>query len=1253
MDVLTKGNPSQRAIGAGSPVQKARKGFQGSAVVRNGRVFLFSSIIVRPLRGDLGRALLTVLGVTLGVAVLLGIRKANDASLRGFQAGLEMTSGKAALEISSPPLGVDESLMAQLVWLREWGVASPVIQADVLAVGPGGNEMVPLLGIDGLRDPALRDYAVMRPEMTADSEAAGLDLMGLIGEPDQVLVTAPLAKTLGVKAGEVMAVTFGDRKRQLKVAAVMGGSGTMQGSLLVMDIASAQVALQRQGWIDRLEVRLHEGVDLKAAESAVRAKLPEGLTVQRPERRGEAVEKMLAAFHFNLTMLSTIALVVGLFLIYNTISVAVMTRRAEIGMLRTLGTTRWQILSLFLGEAMLLAVVGAVLGIPVGWVLAQGAVKLTATTVDTLYVAHAAQVPGLEWMDAVLALGVALPLAIIAAARPAWEAVRVPPVAAVRGSELAEQRGGMPWGALSLTLGCLVAGIWATRQPAVNGLPLWGYAAAGLTVVGIAAVTPVVLGLAARLGRGLLGKLFGIEGRLAAGQVGASTGRLSVSVAALAVSLALTLAIAIMVGSFRQTVMLWVDQSMGADLYLRPATPPRATHMPAFSTETVDKLKAHPQVEAVDGYRALDLPYQDRLVKLGTGDFELQMRKARIALKTPGDFRGLLKQALETEGVLVSEAFAMRFNKKEGDSITLTTAKGPVAFVIAGQFYDYSNDRGTITMDHRQFARHFGESNPTHLALYLKSGADAEKVKSDLTITLGEAQILAFTNAGLRTEVLRIFDGTFAITWALELIAIVVAMAGVAATMLTLILDRQEEIRLLRLAGAEASQVRRTVLIESGLIGAVSQGLGLVAGVLMSLVLIRVINPQSFGWSIQFHFPAWFVLGSSVLTILATMAAGVFPARRATRLMPRAATAAALCLMASPTLADDTWEPARPGYQYSFPKDHGQHPPHKIEWWYYTGNLDATSGERLGYQLTFFRIGAVPSPKVASAWALRDVWMAHLAVTDATGKRYFHADRLNRSGPGLAGAAMDTLKVWNEDWSAVLDTEGSMVLKAADREMALELKLAPQALPPVIHGREGISQKGATAGNASHYYSLTQLPTTGTITLNGKHLEVTGQSWMDHEFGTSFLEDGQQGWDWFSGQMADGSALMLFQLRHASGPAKTRYSGTWISPTGEVTVLDPGDFSLTPHETWTSPTTQAAYPLRWQIAIPKLDVKLECRAVMDEQEMRAYLTPGLHYWEGAVDFAGEKGGQPLTGRGYLEMTGYAGRAMSAWFGGGE
>lgn len=1229
-------------------------------VVRKYGVFLFSALILRPMRADLGRALLTILGVTLGVAVLLGIRKANDASLEGFKAGLEMTSGKAALEITRPPLGVDETMLMELVGLRRWGVVSPVIQADVLVEAAGGaSEMVPLLGIDALRDPALRDYAVMSEGQV--EMVTGMDLMGLIGVPDQAIITADLAAGLGVEEGDEVRITFGDRERRVKVGAILGetggkaeeagggGSIALRGSLVVMDIASAQLALERQGLIDRLELRLHKGVEVEVAEREIRAMLPMGLTVQRPERRGEAVEKMLAAFHFNLTMLSTIALVVGVFLIYNTISVAVMTRRAEIGMLRTLGATRGRIVGLFLGEAVWLGVLGALLGVPLGWVLAQGAVELTATTVETLYVSHAAQVPGFEPSDWWLALLVAVPLALVAAARPAWEALRIPPVAAVRGSEVMGGDRGRSVTALMIALGCGLAGWWAVQQPAVAGLPLWGYAAAGLIITAMTVVTPVVLRLAAKWVRGALGRVFGIEGRLAAGQVGASTGRLSVSVAALAVSLALTLAIAIMVGSFRQTVMLWVEQGMGADLYLRPATPPRATHLPSFSAATVAQLEQHPAVEAVDGYRALDIPFEERMVKLGTGNYKLQIERAGVAMKTPGDPKVLMQRALAEDGVLVSEAFAMRFDKREGDRIALITEAGPVEFEIVALFYDYSNDRGTITMDEGLFARHFGESNPTHLALYLKAGADGEQVKAELMEAMKGARIVMFTNAGLRDEILRIFDGTFAITWALELIAIVVAMAGVAATMLTLILDRQEEIRLLRLAGAEAGQVRRTVLIESGLIGAVSQGLGVVAGALLSLVLIRVINPQSFGWSIQFHFPWLFVVGSSLLTVVATMVAGWLPARRAVRFLPRAAVAAWLVLAAPAGMAEE-WKAAEPGYEYVFPRDHGQHPPHKVEWWYYTGNVEAEDGRRLGYQLTFFRIGAVKEPQVAGVWALRDVWMAHFAITDVKGGRYLHADRLNRAGPGLAGAALDTLKVWNEDWSAELEADGGMRLRAEDREMGLDLKLMAPAGPPVIHGKDGISQKGGTVGNASHYYSLTHLVTSGTLRVGGESWKVKGMSWMDHEFGTSFLEAGQQGWDWFSAQMEDGSGLMLFQLRHAEGAEKTRYSGTWISPSGEVVPLEAGDFVLKPGRRWSSDATKAAYPVEWRIEIPKLGMEVDCRAVLDAQELRAELTPGLHYWEGAVDYRVLQKGRALAGRGYLEMTGYAGRAMSAWFG---
>ena len=235
------------------------------------------------------------------------------------------------------------------------------------------------------------------------------------------------------------------------------------------------------------------------------------------------------------------------------------------------------------------------------------------------------------------------------------------------------------------------------------------------------------------------------------------------------------------------------------------------------------------------------------------------------------------------------------------------------------------------------------------------------------------------------------------------------------------------------------------------------------------------------------------------------------------------------------TTTSDGWRQATSGYSMEFPRDHGSHPDYRIEWWYYTGNLESADGRRYGYQVTFFRIGVDPTPENPSAWAVRDLFMAHLAVTDVDGERQWVAERLERGGIGWAVARTGTLEVWNGDWQVELVEERHRLV-AFDREFGVELSLDP-GKPPVLHGEAGLSQKGETPGNASHYYSLTRMPTTGRLLIDGDEVEVFGTSWMDHEFGTSFLEPGQVGWDWFSLQLDDGSDVMLFQLRRNDGRA--------------------------------------------------------------------------------------------------------------------
>jgi predicted secreted hydrolase len=352
----------------------------------------------------------------------------------------------------------------------------------------------------------------------------------------------------------------------------------------------------------------------------------------------------------------------------------------------------------------------------------------------------------------------------------------------------------------------------------------------------------------------------------------------------------------------------------------------------------------------------------------------------------------------------------------------------------------------------------------------------------------------------------------------------------------------------------------------------------------------------------------------------------------------------ALLLIANVQAADPAYRLALPGYHFEFPRDYFNHPDFRTEWWYYTGNLQTKEGRRFGFELTFFRQGANLTKNNESVWAVHDVWMAHLALSDIKGGQFLHTQRLNRSGPGVAGADAQQGRVWNGNWQAqwMLNSAlpGQKLEAVADR-FSFELTLQPEK-PPVIQGKDGVSQKAEGAGRASHYISLTRLDTTGRIILDGKQFTVEGTSWMDHEFFSHQLEAEQTGWDWFSLQLADHSELMLFRLRRKDGGLDPFSAGTFVDPQGHTRHLAAGDFTVTPGKTWTSPATGGRYPVEWTIEIPGLNFKASIHTPMTQQE----LTSGAHsiasYWEGAIDVDATRLGHSLSGVGYLEMTGYAG-----------
>jgi len=350
-----------------------------------------------------------------------------------------------------------------------------------------------------------------------------------------------------------------------------------------------------------------------------------------------------------------------------------------------------------------------------------------------------------------------------------------------------------------------------------------------------------------------------------------------------------------------------------------------------------------------------------------------------------------------------------------------------------------------------------------------------------------------------------------------------------------------------------------------------------------------------------------------------------------------AAMAALLILQSAPVTTP--FKTALTGYRYEFPRDHFSHPDFQTEWWYYTGNLRTEDGHRFGFELTFFREAVDRDAAKNATWDLRDIYLAHLALSDLDGGAFYHAERTNRNGPGIAGVDASAEHIWNGNWSCEW-SGADQKLQAVDDRFTFGLRLHPEK-PPVIQGENGVSQKAAGVGHASHYISFTRLRTSGSITLQGKTYNVSGLSWMDHEFFTHQLEADQVGWDWLSLQLDDDTELMLFRIRRKDGSVDPFSAGTFVDREGKSQHLRASDFSLAPQqEFWERPDKVASYPIHWKITIPAMALALDATTLLAPQELPGNSKYAPNYWEGAIVLKGQKKVSPVTGVGYLEMTGY-------------
>ena len=832
---------------------------------------LFYQLIVRPFYRDSLRTSLVVLAVALGVAVVLAIELAGDAAAGSFRSSIETLVGNADLEVAAVG-GVPDDVVGALATLPYPIAIHPRIEG--YAVVAANGQTVPLIGLDLIAE---HPENLGSPDMSAVVDQEALRL----ADNDGVWVS----DSLGVGNGDAIRLQINDRTREYKVLGLLKNAGDA-GGLILMDIAAAQRALNRMGRVDRVLLSVPPKPSLEQWEQRLRSSLPAGVELRREGAQTEENRRMLGAFRWNLRILSYVALVVGSFLIFNTISVSVVRRRPEIGIVRALGASRTHVLAAFLGEALCFGVAGGLLGIALGRAMATGAVRLLGATVQGLYVsstpAPIALTPGSITLGLLVGIGVAL----VSAASPAREASLVPPAEAMaRGErEYAARVDKMRdlWIALALALG----GAAASFAPAIAGKPFFGYLAALLMIGASAfAIPALVSGLTAAFS-GLLRRALGVEAMLASRSLVSSLRRTAVLVAALSTAIAMMTSVAIMVGSFRQTVQAWMDDQLKADLFLQPAGDTRADRLPTLDPSLADTIAVLPGVAGVDRFRGYDISYQGLPATLGSVDTRANHDLAKIRFLS-----GRLTSVVDAEmrsgdNAAVSEPFANKHNVRAGDNITLPLGNAEVTFHVVDVFYDYGSEKGSIVVDRSTILRYLPDPAPSGIAVYLAPSANADEVRKAVEQAAAERNILIFTNRNLRAEAIRIFDRTFAITHALELVAVVVAIIGVAGALLTVVIDRRRELALLRFLGASVSQVRKIIFLEAGLIGLLATIAGLALGVVLSLLLIFVINKQSFGWTIQLHWPVTVLLAALMVVFLATVLSGFYPARIAARLNP-------------------------------------------------------------------------------------------------------------------------------------------------------------------------------------------------------------------------------------------------------------------------------------------------------------------------------------------------------------------------------
>ncbi|HXH09803.1 MAG TPA: FtsX-like permease family protein [Alphaproteobacteria bacterium] len=829
------------------------------------------------LRQNPLRVALTILGVACGVAVFVAIRVTNLSTLHAFTETVDAVSGRTQLQVVGEVAGLDQSLYARVRSMPGLAAAVPVVTGYAVAEEYEG-ELLFVLGVDVLLDRQVRDYRIIASQDN-DREA-----LRALFDPATVFLSDTFARRHGLGLGDPLSLLTPRGRHAYTIRGLLAPDGpakALGGNFIVMDLAAAQLAFQKAGKLDRIDLILRPGVTAVAMQEALQARLGDGVKVERPSFRTATVEKMLQSFQVNLTALSMIALFVGMFLIYNTLSSAVVERRRDIAILRAVGAKRAAVGALFLMEGLIIGIIGTGLGIPLGLGLSRLTLYIVSQTLVSIFLVVAIERLMISPGIVLSAVTIGIMASIVSVIIPTREATGVQPVdgLALAQYQVKPRRN---WRSLLVpgVIWFIVGSVLSRLQP-VGDVPLFGYLSAFSFLCGFSLLMPAAIVGFSWFLRPWLFRLFRAEGEVAADNLQSALSRNSVAAASLMTGVAMVVSVAIMISSFKRTVNTWVDQTVKADLIISAADPTSGITAVPLAESLARALTEIAGVSEVDALRVLSLQFQGRQITLNVGDLDVFGRHTEYPF-LEGEAGEVFAEVTSHDSVIVSENFRNRFGLGRGDTLILPTPKGPHRFRIAGVSIDYSSDQGTVVMHWAIFRQYWTEGVVDSVGVFLQPGASPEAVATEIRRRFGSAhRLFIFSNQTFKAEIYQLIDQSFVITYALEVIAVAIGILGIANALYTAVLERQREISVLRALGAFRHQVRKIIMLESGLLGILGVAVGTLCGSCLSLILIYVINRQSFGWTLRFDFPGWTIAANLTVIFLAALAAGVWPASQA------------------------------------------------------------------------------------------------------------------------------------------------------------------------------------------------------------------------------------------------------------------------------------------------------------------------------------------------------------------------------------